>query len=153
MSDVSPLFFFFFFLPFVFLAPNSCRFSLSLRSGIPPDTCCVLIIPPPLTPGTSFFFFLSFFMLGKILQNVCNRTNAHGLTARFSARRCVCVSGICTRHLALPPRERSLEIRRGQSVEARARRHRRSGECVRSFRPSHRETQRERVNERPKASQ
>lgn len=48
-------------------------------------------------PGHFFFFFHSFFLLCKIWLNVCNRTNAHGLTARSSA---LCVSGICTRHLA-----------------------------------------------------
>lgn len=109
-----------------------------------------------LLPSPRALLFLSlFFLLCKIWLNVCNRTNAHGLTARSSALRCVSMESARDTSLALslPPRERSLKIRKGQSVEARARRYRRSGECVRSFRPSHRETQRELASERPKTRQ
>lgn len=155
MSNVSPLFF---FLPLVFLAPNSCRFSLSLSLSQEWDpTGYVLRFDYSSSPHPGhFFFFLSlFFLLCKIWLNVCNRTNAHGLTARSSALRCVSMESArdTSLALALPPRERSLKIRKGQSVEARARRYRRSGECVRSFRPSHRETQRELASERPKTRQ
>lgn len=106
MSNVSPLFF---FLPLVFLAPNSCRFSLSLSQEWDP-TGYVLRFDYSSSPHPGhFFFFLSlFFLLCKIWLNVCNRTNAHGLTARSSALRCVSMESARDTSLALSPSARAL---------------------------------------------
>lgn len=107
MSNVSPLFF---FLPLVFLAPNSCRFSLSLSlSGVGSHRIRVafwLFLLP--SPRALLFFLSLFFLLCKIWLNVCNRTNAHGLTARSSALRCVSMESARDTSLALSPSARAL---------------------------------------------
>lgn len=60
-----------------------------------------------LLPSPRALLFLSlFFLLCKIWLNVCNRTNAHGLTARSSALRCV-----CQWNLHETPRSLSLSLR------------------------------------------